>query len=213
MRAVNLLPEARRASTRSAVRAQERATNSVLVITAVALVLIAMLSAVAVVNGRTAASDKRGRLAYLDQQLAAVQASTRTAEATEAQVKVRLDAVTQASSPGKRMRWDQLLEAISRALPKGAWLSTLKAQSPTPVVVDPTKTVAPLAPGTPVPLPTAFVIGGYVTSNATLPLILQRLSLLPMLSDIWLQQSVRVVVGTKSLIQFTIAANVEGGSS
>ena len=43
-------------------------------------------------------------------------------------------------------------------------------------------------------LPTAFVITGYVTSNAVLPKVIDRVSQLPMLSDVWLQQSDRAQI-------------------
>jgi len=209
MKAVNLLPESRRATTRSAVRSQERAARFVVGTAGVAVLLIAALSAFAVVNGRSAAHDKQATLDALQQQVADVQASTRAEEQKKSEVKVRFDAVALAASPAKRMRWDVVLDAVSRALPKGAWLSSLQADSPTPVVVDPTK--AATTPGATPSLPTQFVISGYVTSNTILPQVLRRLSLLPMLSNLWLEQTSRVDIGSKTAISFTIGADLEGG--
>jgi Fimbrial assembly protein (PilN) len=210
MKAVNLLPESRRATTRSAVKSQERAARMVVITTGAAVFLIAALSAVAVVNGRSAAKDKQATLDALQQQVADAQASTRAEEQKKSEVKIRFDAVALAASPARRMRWDVLLDAVSRALPKGAWLSTMQADSPTPVVVDPTKAPAS-APGAAATLPTQFVVGGFVTSNTVLPQVLRRLSLLPMLSNLWLQQTSRVDIGSKTAISFTIVADLEGG--
>jgi len=209
MKAVNLLPESRRATTRSAVRSQERAARFVVGTAGVAVLLIAALSAFAVVNGRSAAHDKQATLDALQQQVADVQASTRAEEQKKSEVKVRFDAVALAASPAKRMRWDVVLDAVSRALPTGAWLSSLQADSPTPVVVDPTK--PPTTPGATPSLPTQFVMSGYVTSNTILPQVLRRLSLLPMLSNVWLEQTSRVDIGSKTAISFTIGADLGGG--
>ena len=211
MRAVNLLPESRRATSISAAKSQARATRMVVVTTGVAVVLIVALSGFAVVNGRSDAHDKQAALDRLQQEVNDAEAPIRANATKESQLKVRYDAVALAASPAKRMRWDTLLDAVSRALPSGAWLSSLKAQSPIPVVPDPSATPTAAAAATP-SLPTAFVITGFMTSNAVLPHVLQRLALLPMLSDVWLQQSTRVEIGNKPAIQFTIAANVAGGS-
>ena len=211
MKAVNLLPESRRATVRNAARSQERAARAVVVTAGVAVFLIAALSGVAVVNGRSAVKDKRATLDELQQQVVEAQASTRAAEQTKSEVKIRFDAVALAASPAKRMRWDEVLDAVSRALPHGAWLSSLKASSPIPVVVDPARAAAN-GPGAAPSLPTEFVLSGYVTSTTVLPRVLNRLALLPMLSNIWLEQTSRVELENKTAISFTIGADLQGGS-
>src|SRR5207247_8160321 len=126
----NLLPESRRATTRNAARSQERAVKAIALTAGIAVVLIAALSAVAVVNGRSAANDKQVALDELQQQVADAQAAGRAEQQTKSEVKIRFDAVALAAGPAKRMRWDQLLDAVSRALPRGAWPPSLKAHPP-----------------------------------------------------------------------------------
>jgi Tfp pilus assembly protein PilN len=167
--------------------------------------LITFLSTIAVVNGRSVANDRKATLTDLQHQLDAVNQVVNAAANDKQQANARFLAVSAADS--KRMRWDSLLDDLARAMPSGAWLSGLKAQSPTPVVAVPGATAASATPA----LPTAFVITGYTTSNGVLPRVLDRLAQLPMLTDVWLQQSDRAELGKKWAIQFTIAANLQAG--
>jgi hypothetical protein len=52
------------------------------------------------------------------------------------------------------------------------------------------------------------VVTGYGRSQATVARALERLALMPALSDVSLQSTERTDVGTKKAIKFTIGANV-----
>ena len=82
-------------------------------------------------------------------------------------------------------------------LPRGVFLQGLQASAPTPTVAA-TATTAP-AGGT------GFTVNGSADSQIRVAWVLDRLSLLPWLSDVTLQSSVRSDTGP---VQFTIGATV-----
>jgi Tfp pilus assembly protein PilN len=100
------------------------------------------------------------------------------------------------------MRWDGLLDDLSRVLPAGSWLTSLnmKTGSSTAMPSTPTSTDASV--------PTAFTVSGVAFSQDTVASVMQRLSLVPALSDVTLQSSSRTTVGTTKAYQFTMSANV-----
>jgi hypothetical protein len=57
-------------------------------------------------------------------------------------------------------------------------------------------------------MPTAFTVNGFTSSQYGVALVLDRLALLPWLSDVTLQQSVRGESASGSTVQFTIGANL-----
>ena len=58
------------------------------------------------------------------------------------------------------------------------------------------------------PTPTAFVVNGFTSSQKGVARVIDRLSVLPWLSDVSLQQSTRGRHGRKPAVQFTIGANL-----
>ena len=56
--------------------------------------------------------------------------------------------------------------------------------------------------------PTGFVVTGYALSQATVARALDRLALIPALSDVSLQSTQPAGVGSKQAVQFTIGANL-----
>jgi Tfp pilus assembly protein PilN len=118
------------------------------------------------------------------------------------------------------MVWDSALGDLARVLPSGVQLTSLAAAKPVaPPPVAPvaptssdtsntsatttTTTVAPVAPPAPA---TTFTISGVAPSNVRVALILDRLALLPWLSNVSLQTTSRQPTGS---VLFTVNATVQ----
>jgi Tfp pilus assembly protein PilN len=204
MRAVNLLP-APRADKRHADRPSRlRSTKAIAVAAGAALILVAGVSGVAFTKARADVSDRQSTLQGLEAELAGVQAKAAVSAAAAGHTQAHLVAVSTAASG--RIAWDGLLDQLSRVMPRGAWLESLQgtnaAPAATPAAASTSSTPATAA------APTGFVVTGYARSQATVARALERLVLMPALSDVSLQSSVRSDVGTKKAIKFTIGANV-----
>ena len=107
----------------------------------------------------------------------------------------------------QRVTWEQVLRDLGRVLPGNVRLENLQAQSPTPTAaVSTTSTTSTATAGS---TPTAFVVTGYTSSQKSVARVIDRLSVLPWLSDVSLQQSTRGDTGEGGLtVQFTIGANL-----
>ncbi len=96
-----------------------------------------------------------------------------------------------------RTSWDTVLREVSLVLPDDVWLTTLNAKSGTPST-DPS-----------VPATSATVnMAGYTYSQEGVARLLTRLSLVSHLSNVQLQTSAASTIGTRSVVSFTIAAQV-----
>jgi Tfp pilus assembly protein PilN len=210
MRAVNLLPSERspQADPRGGA-----ATGGVLTSTRVAIagaglaLIVSGVVGYTFVGARGDAAEKREALAAIEEQVAQAEAEVEAAARANQQVaapvlpadvKAQLDAFRMVAST--RMQWDLLLGDVSRVLPSGSWLSSLTLQG------------APTTPSTSTPItattPTGFVASGYALSHNTVARLMQRLELVPMLSEITLQRSEKANVGADEAFQFTLSANV-----
>jgi len=127
----------------------------------------------------------------------------------------------------KSMAWEMMLQDLARVLPKGISLTNLSAQSPTPsaarATFSPTSTAtssttaSSTTPIPPVatPPPTSFMIQGNAGTHDQIAQLLERLSLLPMLSSVTLTSTSTLssnnTPGTKAgppQIQFSVSAGV-----
>lgn len=210
MRAVNLLPEettARRIPKNAVVPAAGAAA---------ALIAAGAVGFVAHSESSSVASKQRS-LDELKAQLTLVQASVpSTNSATAALLSSRdarlaaLDTVLKARVP-----WQTMLHQLSAVLPSDTWLDSLNLTSP--LSTDPTAVpaAAPTDPTAAAPAPTDVVITGFTASAASLARVLQRLSVVPSLSNVTLTTSQAVPRGTKTVFQFSISAALAtpGGSS
>jgi len=111
----------------------------------------------------------------------------------------RLAALT--SALGNRMPWDGLMGQIARVLPRGAWLTSLSAQTPTPSGSS-TGTSASASP-------TGLTIQGYAPTHKDVADLLERLALVPGLSNVALASTLSSQVGAKTVIQFSLTAEVQ----
>ena len=156
-------------------------------------------------------SDRQTQLSSLQSTLAAlpqpkgpqIDVSLRGAQAA------RASAVAQVL--GGRTSWDGMLRDLSRVLPENVWLTDLKAAAAIPAAAVP---VTPLPAGTsavaPPVAPTGVTIVGHTYSQPDVAVLLARLGALPSLANVQLQQASIDTIGSKTVVQFTILADLRG---
>jgi Tfp pilus assembly protein PilN len=108
----------------------------------------------------------------------------------------------------KSMPWDVTLEDLARVLPEGVSLTNLSATSPTPSASASTGLPPAPAPGGG-SAPQTFNLTGNAQSHDQVAEVLERLSLLPMLTNVTLT-STSTVTGTTPA---AAAASTLGGSA
>jgi Tfp pilus assembly protein PilN len=201
MRAVNLLPEERRGDQTGGSRFPD--TKWVLIAGASLLAVAFVFVSVSFIGARSKVSDKRSALHALQLEVAQAQARVRSrptaATAPSARdTQARLAAFDAASAA--RISWDTLLADVARVLPAGAWLSNLSLHG---------GTTATDATGAPAPSTgTGFTVSGFALSHDVVAEVMQRLALVPMLTDVTLQSSQRSDLGTHKAYAFTMSASV-----
>ena len=205
MQAVNLLPAGATRSRRWGAAADGQSPKRVLVTAAAAAGVVVVALAGAFVHTNGVVSDRQSTLDGLSQEVAAAEAKAASAQAARASAQARRVAVTTVTS--QRVTWEQVLRDLGRVLPRNVLLENLQAQSPTPTVAT-TATSTTTTPTTG-STPTAFVVTGCTSSQRSVARVIDRLSVLPWLSDVSLQQSTRADTGEGGLtVQFTIGANL-----
>jgi Tfp pilus assembly protein PilN len=198
VRAVNLLPrdEARR---RTPAEAAPIVVGLALVLVACVTIAFMFLTTSATVR------DKRAALGDAERQLAVLPPLPPGPTPTEAglagEQRARVSAV--ASALSRRVTWDRVLREFSTVLPSDVWLTSIAARSPSSPA-----SAAPAAPAAPTATPTGFVVNGYTYSQAGVARLLSRLSVLPDLRNVQLQTSSLSRVGTQTVVQFVILADV-----
>jgi Tfp pilus assembly protein PilN len=207
MEAINLLPAG--AIRRNRWGAADVGAAKRVLVTAAAVAGVVLLgSGAAFVQAHNTVSDRQATLDGLQEQVGTAQATAASAQAARANVAARRNAVTTVTS--QRITWEQVLRDLARVLPANVWLQNLQAQSPTPTVsastASTTSTTTTAPTGSP---PTAFVVTGFTSSQKAVARVIDRLSVLPWLSDVSLQQSTRADTGRGGMaVQFTIGANL-----
>ena len=188
MRAVNLLPDPRTDKRHADRPSRLQSTKAIAAAAGAVLVLVAAVSGVAFTKARSDVSDRQSTLNGLQAELAGVQAKAAVSATAADQTQAHLAAVSTAASG--RIAWDGLLDQLSRVMPRGAWLESLQGTNAAPAVAAPTSTSTPSTPAAGA-APTGFVVTGYARSQATVARALDRLVLMPALSDVSLQTSER----------------------
>ena len=195
MRAVNLLPRddpSRRTK-----------TNVPVVVGVAGAVLATALIGMMFMSASGAVHDRQQQLDTLRQELAVVPPPVQQSSAQAglaAEQKARVTAVAAAMT--RRVAWDRVLREVTLVLPQDVWLLSLSGVSP----ASP-GSAAPAAPSTS-GVPTGFTLNGYTYSQDGVARVLSRLEVVPDLSDVQLSTSSVTKVGTQSIVQFTIVANV-----
>jgi Tfp pilus assembly protein PilN len=158
------------------------------------------------------AGDKQAELDALQRQLEVLPPAPKGPTPIEAGLAgertARVGAVSNALT--RRVYWDRVLRELSLVLPDDIWLTSLSARSPASPA---SAAAAPAkAPGA---APTGLTVNGYTYSHESVARLLSRLSVLPDLTNVQLQSSTLAPVGTQSIVQFTILADVRppGGAA
>lgn len=162
-------------------------------------------------------SDKRKELANSKAQIAAVQPQVDSIKSAQAAISGRL-AVAR-SLAGTRMNWDRALNDFARIIPTNSYLTNIQMTAPvTAAATAATQAAAAAAPvtstdgtaaETPAPAPTPTVstltLAGTAPSTPGVALVMDRLALLPWLSNLSLTSAARQDNGANS---FSLTANV-----
>jgi Tfp pilus assembly protein PilN len=222
MRAVNLLPKT---ESRQGISLPGRWVF----VAALAPVLAACLVYYMYSSAHSGVQQKQALLRVVNEQLAAATAASSQASTEAGLVGERTGwAAALQDAVSKQMPWDVTLNDLARVLPPDVWLTNLNATSPTPANVAPllptattttgstttasttTTTTTTAATTAPVANPTAFTLQGYAKSQNEIALVLSRLRLMPMLTDVTLGSTSNVVTPTgTNVVQFQVTANIQ----
>jgi len=105
----------------------------------------------------------------------------------------------------KELPWDSMLRDIARILPGDVWLTAATFTSPVPfgTAAAPAPSSSPSSPGA-----SNFTISGFGESEKSIALLLVRLRLLPILSNVTLGTTTSTTVGAKPVVQFSVTAAI-----
>jgi Tfp pilus assembly protein PilN len=212
MRAVNLLP-------RQQVEHKRETPNAIALVAGLggAALLLALVGGFLLANRsvdrqRQALTDARAVLAATPaKKLSAdTQAFRKTVLTQREQRSLAL-----AAAIGKRVAWDRILRHVTLVMPDDVWLQTLTGSVPldstsATTVGVPTTPTAPSSSALP-PAPTALTIQGYTYSQDGVARLLERLAVIPDLQNVQLQTSQSQLVGTHTVISFTIVSDIRKG--
>jgi Tfp pilus assembly protein PilN len=208
MQAVNLLPAYARPGNRWASAGKDLAPERVLTIGGTVAAVAAIAVGGLYFHERSVVSNRHAELADAESRLAAAEATAAPLRQAATENSARL-AVVRAVS-GSRVAWETILHDLSRVLPDGAFLASMQVQNatPAPAVATPAVPGSPVTPA--VSTGGTFTVTGSTSSHVRVALILDRLALLPWLSNVTLSSSVRGSAGaaatTTAADQFSITA-------
>lgn len=203
MRAVNLLPRD--------IAAEGRSLKDVLPVVGAAAVpmIAASLVFIGYARAHADAAQQLGQVAALEQEIARATPATVTKTVdTSALVSsraARRSALADALS--KQIAWDRALGDVARVLPNRVWLNDMTVVSPTPADKA-APTPAPVPATGPSSGPSGFIIDGYTYTMEDVALLLQRLQLLPTLTNVTLTSTSGSTIGDKPVVQFSISASI-----
>lgn len=210
MQAVNLLPAYARPGHRWATVGSDVAPRRAFVIGGIVAGVMAIAIGAAYIYERSVVNDKRSELATATARLTAVEAEAAPLRAAQAAAAAQLAAATSISQ--SRVPWETVLGDLAHVLPGEVYLTSLQATTPTPatgLAAAPAATTAPATTAAPTSL-AAFSVNGVASSHDQVALVLDRLALMPWLSNISLVSSVRAATGPSATNaggdQFTINA-------
>jgi Tfp pilus assembly protein PilN len=205
MQSVNLLPAYAQPAGRWATIGKELSPARVIRIGGIAAAVCAVAVGGLYFYERSIVNDRHATLTDAQARLAAVEATAAPLRAAEASSTARATVIR--SVAGSRISWEGVLGDLARVLPDQVYLQSLVAQSPTPATATAAAVAAPATTDTATPpvaaaAPTSFTISGNTTSHVRVALVLDRLALLPWISDITLGSSTHSDTGD----QFSITA-------
>lgn len=200
MRAVNLLPRD------DGQRQRKKQNYPALVSTGVAVLVIGLLG-VMYFSAKSTAEQKDLALQDAQAELALLPTPADSAAKTASQRQLagerdqRVSALSSALT--HRVAWDRVLREISLVLPEDVWLKDFSASSPYPAGAA---SAAPTSANG--QAPTLLTVNGYTYSHDAVARLMTRLAVIPDLQNVWLQQSALSTAGSRSIVAFTIMADV-----
>lgn len=207
MRAVNLLP-------RQSVERKRERPNGVVLFAAIggAAVVLALVGGFLVAKRsvdrqQQALSTARAVLATIPAHHVSAQTNAfRQSVLTQREQR----SLALAAALGKRVAWDRVLRRMALVLPDDVWLSNLTGTVP----LESSDTAVALAPTTPSalpPTPTELTLQGFTYTQAGVARLLERLSVVPDLKNVQLQNSAVGDVSGVNVITFTIVSDIRNG--
>jgi Tfp pilus assembly protein PilN len=203
MRAVNLLP-------RQQLESNREQPNAVILVAAIggATVLLALVGGFLLAN--RSVDRQRQSLASARAVLAATPAH-HLSEQTQTFRKNVLSKRQQrslalAAAIGHRVAWDRILRRFALVLPDDVWLTNLTGNVP----LEPS-TTATTTPSVLPPAATELTITGYTYSQDSVARLLERLSVVPDLTNVQLQSSTWTPLGGRNVYLFTIISDIRKG--
>jgi Tfp pilus assembly protein PilN len=203
MRAVNLLP-------RQQLESNREQPNAVILVAAIggATVLLALAGGFLLAN--RSVDRQRQSLASARAVLAATPAH-HLSEQTQTFRKNVLSKRQQrslalAAAIGHRVAWDRILRRFALVLPDDVWLTNLTGNVP----LEPS-TTATTTPSVLPPAATELTITGYTYSQDSVARLLERLSVVPDLTNVQLQSSAWTPLGGRNVYLFTIISDIRNG--
>jgi Tfp pilus assembly protein PilN len=199
MRAVNLLPK-------DDGQRQRKKQNYPALVSTGAAVLVIGLMGVMYFSAKSTAEQKDLALQDAQAELALLPTPADSAARTASQRQLsterdqRVSALSSALT--HRVAWDRVLRQISLVLPEDVWLKDFAAASPYPAGAS----AAPTSSNG--QAPTLLTINGNTYSHDAVARLLTRLAVIPELQNVWLQQSALSKIGNRSIVAFTIMADV-----
>jgi Tfp pilus assembly protein PilN len=193
MRAVNLLPA-------DAYAPKQRLPHAPIVLAATAPILASALVYMGYSLEHSKVTDGRIKLGIVQSQVRALSPSQALVAAAARVTNERAKRQAELTDAlAKQMPWDIAFDQISRVLPANAWLTNVQLSSPTPIAGHPSST--------------PFSIQGYTSTQADVAQVLERLALLPALSNVTLSAATASQIGTKDVVQFSITASMNAVGS
>jgi Tfp pilus assembly protein PilN len=176
MEAVNLLPLYARPGRRWTTAGKDIAPARVLTIGGVVAAAAAIAVGGLYFHERSLVSNRHAELADAQSRLAAAEATAAPLRAAAAGNEARIAVVRTVSD--SRVAWETIMRDVARVMPDQAYLQSMNVQNG--VSTDP----AAATPGT-------FTVNGAASSHVRVALVLDRLALLPWLTNITLASSTR----------------------
>ena len=206
IRAVNLLPADAATATR------RRPTLAQALVPAAALVPLVALGAL-LLPANSAVDSRTSELADLNTELAMLPQPQGPGIDQGIKGEQARRAAVVADVLSRRTAWDRTLRQLSLVVPRDVWLTELRGAAPRPLsvvqVADTASTKSPPPPASAAAAtPTGITITGRTFKQSAVATLLARLETVPTLSAVQLTRSGFAKAGTRTVIEFEIAANL-----
>jgi Tfp pilus assembly protein PilN len=213
MRAVNLLPPERRNPPSTSPLAPV-VRRPLFVAVGLVVVVVAVVLGVETHSASSSVGNKQRQLAQVQNQIAATRTVKRALSAS-ALASASSRRATIVSLAQRRLRWDAFLGSVSRVMPEDVWLVALTASPSGSAAAPSSASSTSTASSSVTTSATPFAISGYTYSQSSVARLMDRLALIPWLSDVQLQGDSLAPLGSRNVFQFSIGASMAntGGAS